>query len=305
MSAAGTFGYGLEYAQLLQLDHLGAIVTKSTTLRPRAGAPTPRFVETPSGMLNAVGLSNPGIEKVLKSYAPKWEQLGAPVVLSIAGEDVDEYVSIAMRAEEAEPVAGLELNLSCPNVTTGDLLVGSDPEQAAEVTEAVRAVTSLPLILKLSPAALDISEVARAVEDAGADAVSLINTLPGLVIDTQRRGAALGNVTGGLSGPAIRPVAVRMVWEVARKVRIPVIGLGGITDVDDALQFIMAGASAVQVGSASFGAPATIIEVAAGLEVWMRESGVGSIEEIRGCAVDPGAHGGTEHRVTRDTGGII
>jgi dihydroorotate dehydrogenase (NAD+) catalytic subunit len=285
MSAAGTFGYGMEYARMLDLSRVGAIVTKSTTVRPRAGAPMPRWVETPSGVLNAIGLNNPGIGRVLREYAPKWSSLRAPVVLSVAGESVEEYIEIAQRAEEAEAIAGLELNVSCPNVSEGGVLFGSDPIQASSITGAVRAVTSLPLIVKLTPNAVSVPEVALEVQAAGADAVSLVNTISGLVIDVEGRKPALGNGTGGLSGPAIRPVAVRMVWEVARVVTVPVVGLGGIARVEDALQFIMAGATAVQVGSAGFGQPDTIIKVADGLADWMVRHGVASLDEIRGCAV--------------------
>lgn len=285
MSAAGTFGYGVEYARLLPLERVGAVVTKSTTLRPRAGAPMPRWVETPSGMLNAIGINNPGIDKVLRSHAPKWDTLGAPVVVSVAGESVEEYVEIALRLEEAEHVAGIELNVSCPNVHEGGMWFGTDPRQAGAVTAAVRAVTSLPLVVKLTPNAGSVAEVAASVEAGGADAVSLVNTLTGMVIDTATRRPVLGNQTGGLSGPAIRPVAVRMVWEVAQAVAIPVIGLGGITRADDALQFIMAGASAVQVGSSGFARPSTIVEVADGIAAWCAANGVGRLAEIRGCAL--------------------
>lgn len=285
MSSAGTFGYGVEYARLLDLSRVGAIVTKSTTARPQSGAPMPRWVETPSGVLNAIGLNNPGIGRVLREYAPKWSSLRAPVVLSIAGESVDEFVEIAQRAEEAEAIAGLELNVSCPNVSEGGALFGSDPVQAASITGAVRAVTSLPLIVKLTPNAASVPEVALAVESAGADAVSLVNTIAGLVIDVEDRRPALGNGGGGLSGPAIRPVAVRLVWDVARVVTVPVVGLGGIARVEDALQFIMAGASAVQVGSAGFAKPDTIIRVADDLAEWIGRHGVASLDEIRGCAV--------------------
>lgn len=285
MTAAGTFGYGLEYARLLPLERLGAIITKSTTLRPRAGALMPRWVETPSGMLNAIGLHNPGFDKVLRTYAPKWRGLDVPVIVSVAGEEVEEYAEIAARLEEMESVAGLELNISCPNVHRGGLLFGVDPEQAAAVTAAVRAVTSLPVIVKLSPSAPSVATVAEAVEAAGADAVSLINTLTGLVIDTETGRPLLGNTTGGLSGPAVRPLAVRLVWEVAQRVGVPVIGLGGIGSADDALQFIMAGASAVQVGSSGFARPSTAVEVADGLNSWFAARGLRSVAEIRGCAL--------------------
>lgn len=285
LSAAGTFGYGVEYARMLPLERIGAVITKSTTLRPWAGAPMPRVAETPSGMLNAVGLNNPGIARVLRTYAPKWDGFGAPVIVSIAGNEVEEYAELALRLEEAENVGALEVNISCPNVHEGGMLFGSDPEQAAAVTAAVRAATSLPLLVKLTPNAPSVPAVAVAVEEAGADAVALMNTVTGLVIDTRTRRPALGNGTGGLSGPAIRPIAVRMVWEVAQAVGIPVVGLGGIACVDDALQFIMAGATAVQVGSAGFARPGTIVEVADGLAAWMREQGIRDLAEIRGCAL--------------------
>jgi dihydroorotate dehydrogenase (NAD+) catalytic subunit len=287
MTAAGTFGYGVEQARLVDLARLGAVVTKSTTLRPWRGAPLPRWVETPSGVLNAIGLQNPGVSRVLREYGPRWATLAAPVVVSVAGETLEEYVAVAHRLEEAEHVAAVELNVSCPNTRAGGVHFGSDPRQAAEVTAAVRAVTTLPLVVKLSPNASDLPGIACAVEAAGADAVSLVNTLTGLVIDTGARKPLLGNVTGGLSGPAIRPVAVRMVWEVAQVVRAPVIGLGGIVCADDALQFLLAGASAVQVGSAGFARPGRISEVADGIEGWMRREGVRALGEIVGCALPP------------------
>ena len=285
MSAAGTFGYGVEYARLLDLSRIGAVVTKSTTLLPRAGAPMPRWVETPSGMLNAIGINNPGIMKVMRTYAPKWAGLEAPVIVSVAGETVDDYVGVSAMLEETEHVAGIELNISCPNVERGGVWFGSDPVQAAAVTAGVRGVTTVPLIVKLSPNAADIARVAQVVQDAGADAVSLVNTITGMVIDTASGRPYLGNRTGGLSGPAIRPVAVRMVWDVAQAVEIPVIGLGGITCADDALQFIMAGASAVQVGSAGFAHPGSILEVADGLAEWLRGQGLTSLDEVRGSAL--------------------
>ncbi len=285
MPAAGTFGYGVEYARLLPLDRMGAVITKSTTLRPRSGAPMPRWVETPSGMLNAIGLNNPGLDRVLRTYAPKWEGLGAPIIVSIAGESVEEYAEVAARLEETESVAALELNISCPNVHQGGMLFGQDPRQAAAVTGAVRAVSTLPVVVKLTPNVGGIGHVAVAVETAGADAVCLVNTFSGLVIDTSTRRPALGYGRGGLSGPAIRALAVGLVWEVAQVVSVPVIGLGGITRADDALQFIMAGASAVQVGSATFARPTTVVEVAEGLAHWMGRNGVSALSEIRGCAL--------------------
>lgn len=292
MAAAGTFGYGVEYARLVPLNRVGAVVTKSTTLRSRAGSPMPRWVETPSGILNSIGLSNPGLDKVLLHYAPKWHNLGAPVILSVAGETVDDYAEVAARLEEVENVSALELNISCPNVRQGGVLFGMDAIQAATVTAAVRAVSTLPVMVKLTPNAADVARVAAAVEEAGADAISLVNTFTGMVIDTESRQPVLSNGTGGLSGPAIRAIAVRLVWEVAQAVTVPVIGLGGITRADHALQFLMAGASAVQVGSATFARPSTIVEVAEGLAEWMQRQGVTSLSEIRGCALPGRADGG-------------
>lgn len=284
MTAAGTFGYGLEYGRLLDLTRIGAIVTQSTTVEPRKGGPMPRWVETPSGLLSAASFQNPGIRRVLSSYAPRWAKLGTPVVVGIVGATLDDYVELAALLDEAEHVAGIELNLTGARAGEPTPL-GGEPAVAGPITAAVRAATGLPLVVKLSPNVDNLPAVASSVEEAGADALSLVDTITGLVIDTATRRPALGSITGGVSGPAVRPLAVYKVWQVAQVVAVPVIGVGGITCADDALQFIMAGASAVQVGSSSFRRPTTVLEVAEGLAAWMRAHGVTGLDEIRGIAL--------------------
>jgi len=284
MSASGTFGYGAEYAGLVDVARLGAVVVKGTTLRPRSGNPQPRQTETPAGMLNSVGLENPGVRAVVKKYAPLWKKWPTPVIVNVAGETVDEYAEVASILEGVDGVAGLEINVSCPNVAAGGMQFGKDPHAAAEVTRAVRKATTLPVIIKLSPNVSDIGEIAAAVVEAGADAVSLINTLSGMKIDVSRRKPFLGGVSGGLSGPAIRPVAVYQVYEVAKVVNVPVVGIGGIADTNDALEFLMAGASAVQVGTASFVNPLAMVEVIEGLEQFLQQEGLADINEIIGAA---------------------
>ncbi|MCL6611238.1 MAG: dihydroorotate dehydrogenase [Peptococcaceae bacterium] len=283
-TASGTFGYGREYAGFVDLNRLGAVVIKGVTLLPRPGNPTPRIAETPAGMLNSIGLENPGVEAVIEKHLPYLARFDVPVIVNIAGDTVDDYVKLASRLDKAPGVAGLEVNISCPNVKKGGLAFGSDPDTAAGVIREVRAATRLPLIAKLSPNVTDISAVAESVAGAGADAVSLINTLLGMVIDVNTGRPALASVMGGLSGPAVRPVAVRMVWQVYRAVNIPIIGMGGITCAEDALQFIMAGASAVAVGMASFVNPRATMEVLEGIEAYMRDNNVGDIKELIGIA---------------------
>ncbi len=283
-AAAGTFGYGTEYARIVDIQRLGAIFSKGTTARPQRGAPPPRLAETPGGMLNAIGLQNPGVANVVRQRAPVWARWQVPVVVNVAGETVDEYVEVAAALDGVAGVAGIELNVSCPNVAAGGMIFGCDPVMAAAVTREVRAVTTLPLIVKLSPNVADIRPVAVAVAEAGADALSLINTLLGMSIDVQARRPRLGNRTGGLSGPAVRPVAVRMVYQVAGVVDLPLIGMGGIASLDDALEFFMAGASCVQVGTATFAEPRTMVGLIDGLAAWMEREGVRRLDEIVGAA---------------------
>lgn len=284
MTASGTFGYGTEYAKLVDVERLGAVVSKATTLRPREGNPQPRIAETPSGMLNTIGLQNIGVRALVKEKAPIWARWSVPVIVNVAGESVDEYARIAEILEGTPGVAGLELNISCPNVSAGKIPFGVDKNAAAAVTAAVRSVSGLPIITKLTPNVTDVVEIAEAVVDAGADAVSLINTLLGMVIDVRTRRPVLSTVTGGLSGPAVRPVALRMVYQVAKAVEVPVIGIGGISCAEDALQFLMAGATAVEVGTASFANPMAAIEIVDGLERFMLQEGVDDISEIIGVA---------------------
>jgi len=283
-AASGTFGYGIEYARLVNIQRLGAIFVKGTTLRPRRGAEPPRVVETPAGMLNAVGLQNPGIEAVVREKAPLWAKWTVPVVVNVAGEAVEDYVGVAQALDGVPGIAAVELNISCPNVACGGMAFGADPALAAELTREVRSACSLPLIVKLTPNVSDIRHVAAAVEEAGADALTLINTVLGLSIDIEARKPYLGNVTGGLSGPAIRPIAVRMIYQVAQVVSIPIVGVGGIMTVEDAVELMMAGATAVQVGTASFADPTAVERVLDGLPLWMRAHGVMNVREIVGVA---------------------
>jgi len=259
--ASGTFGYGTEYARLIDIQRLGAIVSKGITARPRRGNRGPRIVETPSGMLNAIGLQNIGIHKVIAKMAPFWAEWDVPVVVNIAGDTVDEFAYMAERLEGVPGVAGIELNVSCPNVWEGGRVIGEDAATTSAIVEAVRSRTGLPVLVKLSPQVADICGVARAAEDAGADAISLINTFVGMKIDTRTARPVLSNTTGGLSGPAIRPLAVWLVYLVSQAVAIPVIGMGGIATVEDAVEFIMAGATAIQVGTATFAEPRTALRI--------------------------------------------
>ena len=276
--ASGTFGYGFDAPQVDRAV-LGAIVTKGTTLRSRDGNAPNRIAETPSGMLNAIGLQNPGVDHVACVYAPVWASWDVPVVVNVAGDSIDEYVAVARRLEGVPGVAGLELNISCPNVANG-LQFGVDPELAAELTSAVRAVTRLPLMVKLTPNVTDIVTVARAVEDAGADAVSAINTYVGMAIDIRRRRPVLSRVSGGLSGPAIKPLALHAVWQVAAAVHIPVIGIGGITTAGDALEFLLAGAAAVQLGTVNYVRPQAAREVHDGIAGYLEEHGFGDLRAV-------------------------
>lgn len=284
MVASGCFGWGTEYARVIDIQRLGAIVSKGTTLRPRRGNPMPRLAETPAGMLNAIGLQNIGVQRVVAEKAPLWATWKVPVLVNVAGEAVEDFCECARILDGVPGVAGIELNVSCPNIQAGGAVFACDPASASEVTAAVRRCTTLPLMVKLSPNVSDIAAIAVAVEEAGADCVSLINTLVGMKIDVRRRRPFLGNLTGGLSGPAIRPVAVRMVYQVAQAVRIPIVGIGGIMSTEDALEFIMAGASAVQVGTGVFVDPTTPLRVIDGLQQFMRSEGVSRLGELIGAA---------------------
>jgi len=259
-------------------------VVKGLSLEPMAGAPSPRMCETPSGMVNAIGLQNIGVEAVISEKAPVWAKWRVPVLVNIVGETVEEYGRLAERLDGVPGVSGFEVNIGCPNIKAGGAEFGTRPETAAEVTAAVRRATSLPVLVKLTPNTADIAAIARAVAGAGADAVSLINTLKGMAIDTATRRPRLGNISGGLSGPAIKPVALRMVYEVAGAVDIPVVGCGGIATASDALEFIMAGASAVEVGTASFANPRATLDILEGIEQFMDKEGIKDIAELIGAA---------------------
>ena len=285
MTASGTFGYGTEYAEVIDIQRLGAIICKGTTLKPRPGNPHPRLWETASGVLNSIGMENIGIDALIKEKSPLWAKWKVPVIVNILGESIGDYAKLAKRLDRVAGVSGIEVNISCPNISAGGMEFGANPKSAAQVTAAVKAKTTLPVIVKLSPNVTDITEVACAVAEAGADAISLINTLKGMAIDTAGRKPVLGNVSGGLSGPAIKPVALYMVYQVARKVEVPVIGCGGIASANDALEFIMAGASAVQVGTANFTNPCTPLDIIDGIERFMDKEGIRRITELIGAAL--------------------
>jgi dihydroorotate dehydrogenase (NAD+) catalytic subunit len=284
IAASGCFGYGQEYAPVIDVQRLGAFVSKGITPRHRSGNPMPRIVETPSGMLNAIGLQNPGIRGFIKKYPPIWTNWRVPAIVNISAESVEDYAMMASMLDETSGIAGIEVNISCPNIAAGGYCFGWDPEMSADVTRAVKRATTLPVIVKLSPGATDIVSIAEAVEEAGADSISLINTLVGMAIDARTREPVLANVTGGLSGPAIKPIALRMVYQVAAAVRVPVIGMGGISSLADALEFFMAGASAIQIGTAIFVQPSMIIRLIDDLDEWLHREGVSSISEIVGVA---------------------
>lgn len=284
MTASGTFGYGTEYSHLYDIQRLGAIVCKATTLEPREGNPQPRLAETACGVLNSIGLQNIGVNALIEEKAPIWASWRVPVIVNIAGETVDDYARLAGKLDGVAGISAIEVNISCPNVKTGGAEFGADSKSAAEVTVAVKTATSLPVVVKLTPNTSDIAKIAIAVAEAGADAISLINTLKGMVIDITQRRPLLGNITGGLSGPAIKPVALYMVYEVAGVVGIPVIGCGGIATASDAIEFIMAGASAIQVGTASFTNPRSPLEVLQGIEQFLQQEGIEDITELIGVA---------------------
>jgi len=284
MTASGTFGYGTEYSHLFDIQKLGAIVCKGTTLQPREGNPQPRLAETPCGLLNSIGLQNIGVKALIKEKAPIWAGWRVPVIVNIVGETIDDYAQLAEKLDGVAGINGIEVNIGCPNIKAGGAEFGTRPESAAEVTTAVKAATSLPVVVKLSPNTSDIAEVARAVAEAGADAICLINTLKGMAIDVAKRRPSLGGITGGLSGPAIKPVALYMVYTVAGAVDVPLVGCGGITTASDAIEFIMAGASAIQVGTANFINPSAPLDVLEGIEQFMEKEGIEDIAELIGAA---------------------
>jgi dihydroorotate dehydrogenase (NAD+) catalytic subunit len=284
MTASGTFGYGIEYSELIDIQRLGAVVCKGTTLMPREGNPQPRLVETASGILNSVGLENIGVEAVIKEKAPIWAKWQVPVIVNIAGETINEYKEVAARLEDIAGIGAIEVNISCPNMSSGGIEFCTNSKSAAEVTEKVKSATSLPVIVKLSPNVTDIGEIALAVREAGADAITLINAVRGMAIDVNKCRPSLGNGAGGLCGPAIKPIALYMVYKVAGVVDIPIIGCGGISCANDAVEFLMAGASAVQVGTANLTRPEAALEVLKGIEQFMRDKGVSNLRTIIGKA---------------------
>lgn len=281
MTASGTFGFGLEYGDFVDLNQVGAVVVKGTTLAPKVGNSGRRIAETPAGMLNSIGLENPGVEEFIAGTMPKLAGYHVPVIVNISGNTVEEYGELAAKLDKSG-IAGLEVNISCPNVKQGGIAFGTCPESAAEVVREVKKRTTLPVIVKLSPNVTDIALMARAVESAGADAISLINTLLGMAIDIATWRPVLGNTVGGFSGPAVKPVAVRMVWQVANAVKVPVIGMGGIMTAEDAIEFMLAGASAVAVGTANFVNPYVSVEVAEGIQHYLTKRGLAHVSELVG-----------------------
>lgn len=282
MTASGTFGYGEEYAEFVDLNKLGAIVVKGLSLKPMEGNPTPRIVETPSGMLNAIGLQNIGIENFIEKKLPFLRQFDAPVIVNFFGDSIKEYVKAAERLSFVDGIHALEMNISCPNKQAGWIIFGTDPKVTFKVVSAVRKATGLPLIVKLSPNVTDIAVMARAAEDAGADAVSLINTLTGMAVDVKTRRPKLANIIGGLSGPTIKPIALRMVWECHKVLGIPIIGMGGIMTSVDAIEFMLVGATAVAIGTANFVNPKATENIINGIKAFMIEEKVSNIKELIG-----------------------
>lgn len=282
LTASGTYGYGTEYSPFVDLSRLGGIIVKGTTLEPRQGNPPPRMIETPSGMINAVGLQNKGVDHFIENRYPVCRTLGTEVIVNVSGSSIDSYVEVARRLLPLEDIHAIEVNISCPNVKAGGMAFGTTCYGAAAVTAAVRKVWNRHLMVKLSPNVTDITEIAAAVEGAGADSVSLVNTFLAMHIDVERQRPSISTITGGLSGPAIRPIAVRMVWQVAKRVHIPVVGLGGITNSDDALQFIMAGATAVQIGTYNFVDPGVTVKTIDGIRDYLLRHNIPDINNIVG-----------------------
>lgn len=283
MTASGTFGYGEEFADLVDLSAIGGIIVKGTTLHKREGNPYPRMAETPSGMLNAVGLQNKGVHYFVDQIYPRIKDIDSQMIVNVSGSCVEDYAETAAIINDLEKIPAIELNISCPNVKHGGMTFGVQPQAAAEVVSAVRKAYKKTLIVKLTPNVTDITEIAKAVEGAGADAVSLINTMLGMAIDVEKRKPILSTVTGGLSGPAIKPVALRMVWQVAKAVGVPVVGLGGIMNADDAIAFLLAGATAIEIGTANFIDPAVTVKVAEGIDAYLDRHGYRSVKEIIGA----------------------
>ncbi len=283
MTASGTFGYGEEFADLVDLSAIGGIIVKGTTLHKREGNPYPRMAETPSGMLNAVGLQNKGVHYFVDQIYPRIKDIDSQMIVNVSGSCVEDYAETAAIINDLEKIPAIELNISCPNVKHGGMTFGVQPQAAAEVVSAVRKAYKKTLIVKLTPNVTDITEIAKAVEGAGADAVSLINTMLGMAIDVEKRKPILSTVTGGLSGPAIKPVALRMVWQVAKAVGVPVVGLGGIMNADDAIAFLLAGATAIEIGTANFIDPAVTVKVAEGINAYLDRHGYRSVKEIIGA----------------------
>lgn len=283
MTASGTFGYGTEYADFMDISRLGAIIVKGTTLNSRQGNPYPRMAETPSGMLNAVGLQNKGVDYFVDHIYPEVRKIQTNIIVNVSGSCIDDYVQTASIINTLDDIPAIELNISCPNVKQGGMAFGVKPESAAQVVSAVRKAYDKTLIVKLSPNVTDITEIARAVEGAGADSVSLINTMLGMAIDAEKRRPILSTITGGMSGPAVKPVALRMVWQTAKAVKIPVIGLGGICSATDAIEFLLAGASAVQIGTANFIDPSISEKVIDGIAEYLQRHGFNSVQDIIGA----------------------
>lgn len=283
--ASGTFGYGTEYQDFVNIADIGAVIVKGTTLEPRHGNLTPRIYETPAGMLNAIGLENPGVEVFLKEHLPYLREQGVTVIANIAGNTIEEYARMASILEGQQGIAGIEMNISCPNVKEGGLQFGVDPEMVYQVVKAVKSETSIPVMPKLSPNVSDIVAIARAAESAGADALSMINTLMGMAVDVEKRQPILGNIFGGLSGPAIKPVALRMIYQVHKAVKLPILGGGGIMNCTDALEFILVGASALSIGTGNFVNPCLAHDLVQDLKKYFIAHNIKSMEELRGAAV--------------------
>ncbi len=285
MTASGTFGYGEEFSPFIDLDKLGAMVLKGITLKPKMGNPPPRIIETPSGILNSIGLQNVGLEVLVKEKLPYLNKFTTPIIINISGDTLEEYIELARRLDEVsqdKKISGLEINISCPNVKQGGITWGTDPQSTYQVVNEVRKVTSLPLITKLSPNVTDIRVITRAAEEAGADAISLINTLVGMAIDINSRQPKLANIKGGLSGPAVKPVALWLVWQVFQTVNIPIIGMGGIMDAQDAIEFMIAGARAVSIGTANLVNPKATIEIIEGIEEYLIDNKIKDVNELVG-----------------------